>query len=223
MTLPMAPRTRWSHVCRLSFAAVLLLTLNASLSGAAAADAEPLQRLFAGLNHALVPTCLTPDVGSAMSNVVATGALQPVLGEDFTLVRGDIRDNQIELEIEDRAHQSYAVTLALQGARTEPADGHGRNFQFYLAPSTSPPNPRATAVLLGVAAQFDQGIPDTALAPCGGGDEDRGVGGRAMGDGRYPRVLFLASAVAEVLIVVAAILFALRTIPTLNGTTDLER
>ena len=140
-----------------------------------------------------------------MEELVATGALQPVLASDFTLVGGSVRAQEVELEIQDRDRHSYRITLALAGSNRGTPDGQGARFLYYLAASERPPNPRATTALLALAALFDGAIPETALARCAGGDAPRG-------DRRYPRRLALASAVLEWSIVMASILYALRAI-----------
>ena len=128
--------------------------------------------------------------------------MQPVLSSDFTLVRGDIRVDQIELEIRDDGQRPYGIVLAFAGARGGEPDGRGRNFLFYLTPSDAPRNDRARAALLAVAALFDRAIPDTAIQSCSGADTPRG-------ERRYPRTLSLISAVVEALIVLTALLFGL--------------
>jgi len=193
----------------------LLLALWAALVALTPAQAEPdaaagngaswTQRLRDRVDRLLLPRCLTPDAGRALQALVAAGALQPVLANEFTLLRGDVGGDRIELEIEDAAHQPYGITLALPGTRSGTPDGHGQRFLFYLKAPASPPSPRARAALLAVAALFDGAVPDSALAPCGGGDE-------TPTERRYPRALVLAGAALQVLAIAAAILFGLRAI-----------
>jgi hypothetical protein len=63
--------------------------------------------------------------------------------------------------------------------------------------------------LLAAAALFDQAIPETALERCTGTEQ--------QGDRRYPRALILASAVLEVLVILAAVVFGLRAIRPVGG------
>jgi len=176
--------------------------------------AAPVHRFLDRLDRMLSPRCLTPAAGAALTDLVAAGGLQPVLQDEFTILRGDVGGQQIELEIEDRIHHSYGITLALPGSKSGRPDGQGQRFLFYLAP-TSSPNPRATTALLAAASLFDGVIPDTALARCS-------EGGEPHADRRYPRALILASAVMDVVIVLAAILFGLRAIRPLRGTVDAD-
>ena len=153
------------------------------------------QRFRDSLDRVLVPRCLTPEAARVMSELVARGALRPVLGQEFTLERGDVRGSEIELEIRDGAGQSSSIVLTLAGSSGGRADGQGRLFRFYLQSTASS---RAAQALLEVAALFDQAIPDTALERCAGG-----------GEHRYPRVLILASALAQWLVIAAAVIYGL--------------
>jgi hypothetical protein len=163
-----------------------------------------------------VPNCLTPAVGSALSEVVAAGGLTPVLAAEFTLARTSIQGNHIEVEIRDRDQRAYAVTLALPGSGYGEQHDKGRLFLFHLAPPAGPPNPRATAALLAIASIFDAAIPDTALVPCPQTDRPREREHQApaetgqpqaRGERRYPRWLALAGAAAQLAIIVAACLY----------------
>lgn len=163
----------------------------------------------APLAHA-APRCLTPAVGHAFENLVAAGALQPVLQSGFTLKGVGVRATQIEVEIEDGVHRSYGITLALPESQGGKPDGEGDHFLFFLAASPGPPNREATTALLALASVFDHAFPETALECPARGDhappEER----------RCPRALALASALVEVAVEVAvllaAILFGLRAI-----------
>jgi hypothetical protein len=156
------------------------------------------------LDHALMARCLTPAAEQAMSGVVASGALHSVLGSDLSLVNGVVRASQIEVEIADRAQRSYRITLALPGVQEGKPDGEGRQFLFYLA-ATNPPHPRASRALLEIAASFDKAIPETALIRCSGTTEPQG-------DPRYPLGLALGSALAELAIIVTAMVYGLRAV-----------
>jgi hypothetical protein len=177
--------------------------------------------------------CLTPEVEQALGPFVGGGALSPVLGKEFRLTRGDIGGNQIELEIQDQAQHSYVLDLALPESRSAPPDGAGRRFAYYLdAPAAS--NPGAKAALLAAASILDQAVPDTAIQPCSqpavgeaevGGAPDRGavpVAGSTNTDqpqarpaDRYPRALALGSAVAQIAILLVAIVYGMRVIASM--------
>ena len=168
-----------------------------------------MRRLADSVDRSLVSRCLTPAAGTAMSQVAASGALQPILGNDLTLKRGNVGADTIEIEIEDPSHQASVLTLALPGTRTEEPTERGTHFWFYLA-SSNPPNPRMQQSLLAMAKLFDAAIPETALAPCSGSNQPKE-------DPRYPRSIALGSAVAEVLIIIIAVLYGLRAIKRWEG------
>jgi hypothetical protein len=197
------------YTCRiLSLACCVAIGATTCAGAATAPEASQPgvgSRLMARLERLLSAKCLTPDAGRTLTELVAAGRLQPVLPSDFTLVRGDIRADQIELEIRDQAQHSYGIALALAGSRGGTPDGQGRNFLFYLTPSPESPNERAAQALLAVAALFDEAIPDAAMQSCSGKDAPRG-------ERRYPRTLSLAGAVVDVLIVLAATVFGLRVV-----------
>jgi hypothetical protein len=155
------------------------------------------------LGAAVADRCVTAEAGRALSEVVASGALAPILGDELTLVRGDVRANQIEVEVRERAQRAYVVTLVTSGAAAGPVAGRGRNFDFVLAPA--PDDPRTRAALLAIATAFDAAIPDRALARCTGG-------GESQADPRYPLPLILFSAVAQILVIAAAVVFGLRAL-----------
>lgn len=195
---------------RMSRFAGALLVVGVVMGSAipiAARDAPPvIGGLWGRLNRALTHRCLSPAAGQAMSDLVATGALQSVLGGDFTLAGGKLSGDQIEVAVQDDAQRSYIVTLALPGVKEGDADGQGERFVFYLG-AANPPNPRAANVLLELAARFDRAIPDSAFERCAGGDESRG-------ERRYSRAVALTSAIVEAAIIVFAILFGWRAVRT---------
>lgn len=198
--------------CRIVCGVALLLLASGNRGAAdSAGDAgtSSLWRSFtSGVDRALVSRCLTPAAGTAMSELVAAGTLKPILGDAFTLKRGHVGGDAIQIELEDPLQRLYVLTLSPAGARTEEPAGRGARFWFYPAP-TNPPDPRAQEVLLALAARFDAAIPDAAFAPCAGTNQPGE-------DPRYPRRLALASAVVETLIIIAAVLFSLRTIRRLD-------
>jgi hypothetical protein len=105
---------------------------------------------------------LGPAVGSLLQ-AAADHALQPVVQNGLTVTRVDIHDDAIEVGVHDAHDAAYAVTLALPSAKhgARP-DGRGRNFVFYLSPSSGISRDAATA-LLASAALFDEAIPESAL------------------------------------------------------------
>jgi hypothetical protein len=200
---------------RLALACGAILLMPMPGQGGAAVEepneASVVGRLGAGLDRLLAPRCLTPAVSGALADLVATGALQPALRGDFTLEEMAVSADHIEVEIRDQARRSYGITLAFPGSRGGRPDGEGRHFSFYLAASPPSPNPRASTVLLTAAALFDQAIPEAALR-CAGADEVH-----RDEDRRYPRALALASGIAQVSVVLAAILFGLRVVRSHDG------
>jgi hypothetical protein len=208
--------TAWLRACSL-----LAMSCGVALLGAGSpARAESpggagVGPLISRLADRLVPRCLSPDVGRVMQDLVDARKIQALLSSDLTLVKGKVGANQIELEVQDSAQHAYGIALAISGSRSGSPDGQGRNFLFYVDAPAGPPDPRVTQALLAVAALLDDAIPDTALVRCSGADE----GGRADGrsephaDRRYPRALALASALVQVLVIAAAIVFGLRAIP----------
>jgi hypothetical protein len=129
----------------------------------AVAQAAPDANANSGSHSESAMKHLSPAVGQALQDA-ATDALQPVLRSGFTVTRVDVRDDEIELEIQDQRSSPYGITLALRGSKRSAApDGQGRNFLFYFTPSPAPANPDAATALLAAAARFDQAIPDTAL------------------------------------------------------------
>jgi hypothetical protein len=192
---------------RLLLLACCLIPLVGAPAGAQPAAGEPnvpslAHRLLDRLDRALSAECLTPAAGRVLSDLIAAGRLEPVLQSELTFAKGAVGSQQIELEIRDQAQRPYGVTLALPGTKVGTPDGQGARFLFYLSASPGPPNPRATRALLAAAVLFDGAIPDTALGRCAGGDESHT-------DRRYPRTIALASAMVEVSIIVAAIVFGL--------------
>jgi hypothetical protein len=180
-------------------------------SAAGAGSAQPAVRRFLDrLDQWARPRCLTPDAGRAMQDLVAAGALQPVLGTELSLAGGNVGPNQIDLEIEDQSHHAHAIAMALPGARGGTADGEGRHFLYYLKGRPDAANSRPTTALLAIASLFDEAMPDSAFGGCSGGSE-------AQGDRRYPRAIALASAILELGIVLAAILYGLRAIAAPGG------
>lgn len=195
-------------------------------SATPAAHAEPaagarnvpmIHRLLDPLEQLPVPKCITPTVDRVFNDLAAARAFQPVLGDDFTLERVDAHDDYIELEIQDGAQRRYGITLALTSKSGKP-DGQGRQFLFYLVASPSPPNLQAKTVLLALASLLDEAVPGTALVGCSG--EQHEARGAPFGERRYPRALALASAMAEVMVLLAAIVFGLRAVRPRGGLTD---
>ena len=183
------------------------VTLAYADSAAGEARAVPLlDRLREGVDRFLVRQCLTPAAGRVLEELVAAGALRPVLGNELTLERVDLTADQIELGIQDRNGHSYLITLALRNSMGSTPDGKGTHFLFYLAASPDPPNLQAKTALLAAAALFDQAVPATLLERCSGDGERRGE------DRRFPRALILASAIFEVAALVGAILFGVRVL-----------
>lgn len=202
--------SRWRGFVVGASCVVVLCGPGDVLAESADGDGAPslMRRLADSIDRSLVARCLTPDVGTAMSQVVASGALKPVLTSDLALTRGNVGGQEIEIQIEDSSHQAYTLTLALPGARADEPAGRGTRFWFYLAPS-NPTNARARDALLALAGLFDAAIPETALVACGGRDQPRE-------DPRYPRSLALGSAVVEALIIIVALIFGLRAIRSEN-------
>jgi hypothetical protein len=165
-----------------------------------------IDRVLDRIDQSLLHRCLTPEAGSAMNDLVATGALKPVLGDDLVLASGAVRGDQIELGFQDRQSRSIALTLALPGAKSGEPDGRGERFLYYLsAPADLTPAVRTK--MLAAAALFDGAIPDTALRRCAGGEAPKA-------DPRYPRSIALGSAVVELMIVLVAVVFGLRATRT---------
>ncbi len=177
--------------------------------------------------------CLTPEVEHALGPLVEGGGLQSALGQDFRLTRGDIGGNQIELEIQDQAQHPYGLVLALPESRSGPSDGAGLRFAYYLDPAAAS-NSGAKAALLAAGAIIDRAVPDTALQPCSQpAVREAGVGAAPDGatvpvagatstdnaagrpPGRCPRALALGSAVAQIAVVLVAILYGVWAVASL--------
>jgi hypothetical protein len=195
-------------------------------SATPAAHAEPaagaqnvpmIHRLLDPLEQFLVPKCITPAVDRVFNDLVAARAFQPVLGDGFTLERVEAHVDQIELEIQDGTHRQYGITLALTSKSGKP-DGQGRQFLFYLVASPSSPNLQAKTALLALASLLDEAIPETALVRCSG--EAHEARGAPFAERRYPRALALASALAEVMVLLTAVIFGLRAVRPRGGLTD---
>jgi lysophospholipase L1-like esterase len=111
--------------------------------------------------------CLTPAAEGALRDLNASGALQRALGSDLSLQELNIAGSQIELQVEDREHRRYGVTLAVAGSTADSEERSGR-FKVSL---TAPPGSEGTAVsktLLAAASLVDDALPETALADCSG-------------------------------------------------------
>jgi hypothetical protein len=210
---------RASHRIAILLAVACIVSAGAARHAQGEEANEGLARFFRGLagrlDRMLVARCLTPEAARAMSDAVARGELEPVLGNEWTLERADLRGSAIDLEIRDPAGRAHTVTMALPGGASGSPDGQGRLFRFHLGESSSP-DPRADRALLGLAALFDRVIPETALERCAGGDERRG-------EGRYPLALVLASAFLQLLVIAAAILFGLRAVRPEEDHSDVAR
>jgi hypothetical protein len=187
----------------------------ALLGGATAAHGAPaageldalhlLRGLLAPLDRLLTNRCVTPAANRVFEGLKAAGAFQRVVHDEFTLARVGAYPERIELEIQDAAHHPYAITLALRASKSGKPDGQGKHFLFYLEASASPPSAHATSTLLAAASLVDEAFPEAALERCAGGNAPHH-------DRRYPRALILASAMVELLILIAAIVFGLRAI-----------
>ena len=152
---------------------------------------------------AAASTCLTPEVGKILGEIVAGGGLQPVLRDKFTLQGTAISADHIELHIADQQHQVYTITLAVPGSKPGTPDGEGSRFQFYL---TTSPNDEAATALLAAATVFDRAIPAAMLEGCAANDQHHTPPGW---DRRCPRALALSSAIVQVAIVLATVVFGL--------------
>jgi hypothetical protein len=217
--------TRFARACCLLALACCLLPARAEPAAGEPGEQNVgpfVHRVVGAPEQLVVPKCLTPAVGPILEDLVATGALQPVLQDRFTLERVDIRADQLELEIEDPIHHSYGITLALPEAKDGKPDGEGRSFRFYLLASPAPPNRDATTTLLAVATLFDRAIPDTALVRCFASDAAPNPRAGPTADRRYPRALALASASVEILVLLAAILFGLRAMRSRDRPVDTD-
>jgi hypothetical protein len=186
--------------------------------------------LLVGAHSAAAATCLTPEVGRVLSDLVAAGALQRALGDDLRLTGGNVGGNQIQLDIEDRAQRAYALVLAIPASRNGLPDGAGRRFAYYLDASPQPPQPAARAALLAAAAIVDAAVPDTALQPCSQPETDAAPKAPPAADSavepgmtstspnpppsahRVPRAFALAGAVAQLAALAAAIFFGVRVV-----------
>ena len=212
--------TDWFRGCRLAGLWCCMAVVAGAPPARAQSDAgERVAPLVDRLADRLLPRCLTPAVGQVLQDLVAAGKLQALLSNEFTLMSGNVGADQIELKIQDPAQHLYAIALALPGSKSGQPDGQGRNFLYFVEAPGSPPNPRATQVLLAIASLLDAAIPDTAIERCAGTGEAHDGGGpsESHADRRYPRALALASAVVQVLIIAAAIAFGLYAIRPRSG------
>jgi hypothetical protein len=180
--------------------------------------------------------CLTPALSKVFEDLAARGALQRVLHDQFTLERIDVRQNQIELEIKDEARQPYAITLTLLEVNNAKPDGRGRHFLFYLGTPAARPNPQARTALLAAAAVVDEAILENVLQLCAGADQAaqvepqretgfepatrQGPQGQPPVEYGYPLGMALASAAAQVMVLVTATVFGLRTLRWPNAPVD---
>lgn len=155
--------------------------------------------------------CLPPALSKVFEDLVAAGALRQAFGDRFVLEGIDVRRDEIEVSIKDASAVRYAVTLALEeGDRHRRPDDRGRHFLFYLAASATPPSAPAKAALLAAASIVDNAIPENALQRCGG-DQSAAPTAPPLHQG-YPLALALASAAAQIAIIVAAVVFGLGAI-----------
>jgi hypothetical protein len=180
-----------------------------SAAHAQSTPAEPsalIDRVLDRIDRSLLRRCLTPDAGRAMSDLVAAGALTEVLGDDLVLARGDVGGDRIELRFQDPQQRSHTITLALPGAVSGQPDGKGARFLYYVS-ATADLTPAIRSTMLAAAAVFDGGIPETALRRCAGAEAPKA-------DPRYPRSIALGSALLELMIVLAAVVFGLRALRT---------
>jgi hypothetical protein len=173
-------------------------------------------------------------VERALGPLVEGGGLQSALGKEFRLTRGDIGGNRIELEIQDQAQRPYGLVLALPESRSAPPDGAGLRFAYYLDPAAAS-NPSAKTALLAAGAIIDRAVPDTALQPCSqqlarSGAEVEGApdaappaaAGAPSADNpqppphrRYPLALALGSAIAQIAVLLVAILYGVWAVASL--------
>jgi hypothetical protein len=153
---------------------------------------------------ATAPRCITSAAGERFQERIAAGAVRAALGSDFAMTGGAIHDGTVHLQVDDADHRRYEILLTLTAADRGPPAARGRNFLYYFGTPPPPADSRAAAALLTLAALFDDAVPDTALSSCG-----------APPTG-YSRLLFVASALVEIVIIAAAIIWGIRAIRSLR-------
>ncbi|MFN8644614.1 MAG: hypothetical protein U0802_24230 [Candidatus Binatia bacterium] len=176
------------------------LALAMALLAAPALADEPLfARLRHGLATRLADRCITPAVDGVFQQLVEDGAFARAIGAGFTLADGNTRDERIQLAIEDVAGRRYTVALAPRPRPGQHADGEAGAFTLYVDRSAGDPPPAAATALLAAATALGKAIPDSAFAPCAAGDA--GTGSRSAA---------LANALAQIGVVLAALVFGVR-------------
>jgi hypothetical protein len=144
-------------------------------------------------------------------------SLHGLLSNELTLQDVNLAKQEIVVSVDDQAQRPYQITLAVPDPTRGKADGHGQHFDFYLAATNTTDNRNVAMALLGIAALFDQVLPDSALAGCGGdamvpAPQPEPAPASVAGSDTVPRVLTLISAMLQVLVVIAALWFGRRAI-----------
>jgi hypothetical protein len=159
--------------------------------------------------------CLTPDTGRVITDVLATGAVQRRLPNGVAIENVEIGGQEIALSVLDPQHVRYEVRLQVAPTTRRAGKTGGRNFTFAIADTPNPPAQELADALFAAAGLLDDGIPDSLLVDCSSRAGD--PGGRSGGpDASHaltlPPALALVSAVAEVSIIIAAIVFGIGAI-----------
>lgn len=179
-------------------------------AGVAAADPAPMtsgpaapaaaQQLRGLIERLTMELCVTPVVGEVFQTLVATQAFKPALGDAFTLQGGSASNDRLELVLQDARQQPHRITLALGNVRGLERVGSGHRFEFYLTVDEAR-EATATQALLDAAAILDAAMPDAAFAACASKEQSES-------DPMVP----LASAGAQTLVLLAAVIYGLRVL-----------
>lgn len=195
---------------RARLAALLLLAGILTVPGISRAEGESRGSLRERLSHWLDPRCLTPEVGRVLHQLQEQGVFREILPAGFAIDSVGVSD-RVVITLRNSAGELDAIELRLPESGGWNPAGQGPHFRyFWVAPG--PASGESSATLLALARRIDQAIPQSAMPQCSrepvadSSPRDSSGSGR---EARYPLSLALASATAQVIVVLLTIGFAL--------------
>src|SRR5258708_7437977 len=150
--------------------------------------------------------CLTPDVGTAISQSIASHALEGALPPGWDFAGINVVPEWIAIHVMAPGGLPVEVELRARGERAAGADGHGSSFVFFLRLGSVAPSPSERAGLLDLAARVDRAVPQDLVAS-GCQPRVRHVLRWLEMGANVPRAVALLLVAFEVLVVAAGLVF----------------